>query len=282
MLGDKQNQNVTFLLRILGVTLFLGRAWECFRWKTKLSNVIWDPQRFGKNLESIYGKSLNEIYSQKLSEPLLNGIDTALGVIFIVAAIACVLTKPKLRGLNWLIYLGTLGLGLVYFAMYYSKAFYFGYLLEHSLQMYCGIALVLATKKVAIPKLMGILKILTAITFVCHGLFAVGYYPMPGKFIDYMITGFGMDQSTAQTSLIILGILDFIFAILIFIPKVAKPALIYGIIWGFLTALARVWTTFSWDFLGNWFDQYFFEFVVRMCHFIVPLTIWLVASSKKV
>ena len=114
-----------------------------------------------------------------------------------------------------------------------------------------------------------------AFTFFGHGLFAIGYYPQPGYFIDMMIKGFDIHETLARNVLIVFGILDFIFAISIFIPKLLSAALIYGILWGFITAIARITTSFNTDFLDNWIEQYLFAFMIRVPHFLIPLILWI-------
>lgn len=275
-----QQRNTIFLLRAVCSTLFLGRAWQCFRWKTPISNILLDPNGLGQSLEGLYGKPLNEIYSDKLAEGLIVGTDYTLGVIFTICAFISLIIKKDPKVLSWLLYLGVAGLVLIYFAMIYSRNFYVGLFFEHSIQLLSPILLILTVRGINLKRVSLTMKVAVAITFACHGLFAIGYYPVPGYFVDLMIKGFGVTEPTAKTALVILGVLDFVFALLIFIPKTAKPALIYGVIWGFLTALARVWTTFDSDFIDNWFSQYLYEFLVRTGHFVLPLILYLIATDR--
>ncbi len=275
-----QHRNLILLLRFVCVSLLLGRAWQCFRWETAISNVVLDPNGMGKLLESVYAASLHEIYSNRLAENLIVGIDYVLGSILLIGALTAIFFSQKRTWLKWFLYLSVIGLILIHFAEFYNKNFYTGLLLEHSLQIASPVFLLMAVRGNKTERTLLFIKIATAITFVCHGLFAVGYYPVPGYFVDMMIKGFGMDESLARNSLLVLGILDFVFAAAIFIRPVIKPALLYGILWGFLTALARIYTTFDADFFGNWFSQYFFEFLVRFSHFIAPLILLLYVTNR--
>ena len=275
-----QQRNTIILLRVSIIALFLGQAWECFRWKTNISNLILDPQRFGNILEWYYDSSLHDIYTNKMTEGTLLAIDQSLGTLFLIAALSTIFISSKAHYLKWPIYLGTLGLGVICFADFYAKNFYVGQLLEHAAQLTIPVFLISVTNKWNSQRLHLFMKIALAITFIAHGFFAIGYYPQPGYFIDMMIKGLGVQEQIARNSLIFFGLLDFIFALAIFLPKVAKPALIYGIIWGFITALARISTNFSFDFISNSLSQYVHEFLIRTPHFILPLIILLNSTDK--
>ena len=86
------------------------------------------------------------------------------------------------------------------------------------------------------------------ITFLSHGLYAFGFYPVPGNFIDMTISIFGISETEARTFLWIAGIIDVLILPLLFVNKMLKIVVIYSVFWGFLTALARVFANFSIDF----------------------------------
>ena len=207
-------------------------------------------------------------------------IDQSLGTLFLIAALSTIFISAKAHYLKWPIYLGTLGLGVICFADFYAKNFYVGQLLEHAAQLTIPVFLISVTNKWNRQRLHLFMKIAIAITFIAHGFFAIGYYPQPGYFIDMMIKGLGVQENIARNSLIFFGLLDFLFAIAIFLPKIAKPALIYGVIWGFTTALARISTNFSFDFISNSLSQYVHEFLIRTPHFILPLILLLFSTDK--
>ncbi|MBL4703109.1 MAG: hypothetical protein JKY54_01215 [Flavobacteriales bacterium] len=244
-----------------------------------MSNVLLDPNAFGNVLEWWYDTDLHTIFTNKLAEGLVVGVDQTLGLIFISAAIGALFYRTGRVVLKWIIYLGILGLVLITFALMYAKNFYVGLFFEHAAQILSPLFLIFAIRKMPLPTFVLWLKITIAIAFICHGLFAIGHYPIPGKFVDMMIYGFGLEEEVAKQILFSLGILDFAFAILIFVPKLAKPALIYGIVWGFLTAMARITTSFDIHFMSNWLSQYLYQFFIRISHFSIPLILWLIATN---
>ena len=73
-----------------------------------------------------------------------------------------------------------------------------------------------------------------------------------------------------------MGYLDFVVSVLIFFPPpIAKPALLYAIFWGLVTAVARIWSNLDMDFLIASLHQNLFECLYRFPHFLIPLAAWL-------
>ena len=275
-----QQRNIIILLRVSAAAIFISQAWECLRWHTKINNVLLDPQRFGRILEWFYGTSRQEIYTSKMAEGAIVAADNLMGVLCLGAAVATVFISSKFRFWKWFIYLGTGVLCLICLAEFYDKNFRIGQLLEYSARLSAPLFLVTSTRIHNSNHFILFMKIAIGITFIGHGLFAVGYYPQPGHFVDMMIKGFRMQEELAKFLLIGFGVLDFLFAIAIFIPSITKPALFYGIAWGFATALARITTNFHFEFFENSLEQYLHEFMIRTPHFVLPLV--LLISGKKV
>ena len=48
------------------------------------------------------------------------------------------------------------------------------------------------------------LKIAIALTFSAHGLYAIGYYPQPGVFVDMLINILHFSETTAKDFLFVL------------------------------------------------------------------------------
>ena len=128
-----------------------------------------------------------------------------------------------------------------------------------------------------LKKLLLTLKVLIALTFVSHGMYAVAiFYPLPGNFVSMTLNILPVTEDIAKQFLFTAGILDFIVAVLIFIPKTAKPALIYAAIWGFLTALARIVSGLKYGVNIDIVMQYLHTTIYRIPHGLVPLIAFLV------
>ena len=124
-------------------------------------------------------------------------------------------------------------------------------------------------------------KIAIAITFIYHGLFAIGYYPQPGNFTDMLIIGFGIQEDMARSCIdryrfdgffVCRGCLipfNFLYRKEV-LSKVLKVIFItllsYAVFWGFMTSIARFYIHFDSQFIWQSFEGFFHEFLVRLPH----------------
>jgi hypothetical protein len=86
----------------------------------------------------------------------------------------------------------------------------------------------------------------------------------------------GVNETQATQLLFVVGVFDIIVSLLIFIPKYAKITLIYVIIWGFLTAIARLVSGFNPDFFWSSLHNNTYLTLYRIPHALVPLIIFLI------
>ena len=122
----------------------------------------------------------------------------------------------------------------------------------------------------------------TAVTFVGHGLYAVGFYPRPGHFTVMVINALAIPPEWANQLLWTAGILDFLTAIWVLLPFPGRViALWYCVIWGFLTSVARVWANFYPEFWASSLHQWLFEFVYRSPHFLIPMALLVLGRDLK-
>ncbi len=86
-------------------------------------------------------------------------------------------------------------------------------------------------------------------TFLGHGIFALQLKP---RFTEMLTAFIGVSGSLANNLMLLIGTIDIIVAVLaLFYPM--RIILIYGSIWGFLTALARpIASDPIWDFVERW------------------------------
>ena len=129
-------------------------------------------------------------------------------------------------------------------------------------------------------KLINGLKIAIGLTFIPHGLLAMGFPYRPGHFIDMTIIILGVNETQATQFLFVVGFLDVLCALLLFIPKLSKYALWYMIIWGFATAFARLVSGFNIDFISSSIHSSAYLTVYRLAHGIIPLIVLLLESNK--
>lgn len=94
-----------------------------------------------------------------------------------------------------------------------------------------------------------VLKIAVAGEFVGHGLLAIG-----GKkdWIGWISQMANVDNSTAVTLLLLIGVSDLIVAIIV-LTRPIRLVLLWAAFWGFWTALVRPIVGVGWlDFIERW------------------------------
>lgn len=174
------------------------------------------------------------------------------------------------------------GIGFLFvlgFVMWFEAHFKIANLLEMAILM--GLPAIILWKNST--RKINFLTVFSALVFIGHGMYAAGIYPVPGHFIDMCIHFFGMDETTARLFLKIMGVLDFIVAVLIFFPsKWRLIGLWYMVVWGLATAFARYFSNMHIDFYTQWLPRWWFEVVIRLPHGLVPLAIlaWGMRSAK--
>ena len=214
-----------------------------------------------------------------MNDTLIKNIIQGLGVFFLMSALA-LFTKTK-RSTYFLKLAGVL---IVILSLLYwkDKFWRIGELTEYSAQMitlFFGASILFQEKKIKgwiLP-----LKIAISLTFIGHGIYAIGWHPQPGYFIDMCINVFGFTEPTSVLFLKIMGVLDFIFAIGLFIPALEKWSLYYMIIWGIATSISRLLAHIHIPTFLEDLNQWGFEVLVRFPHFTIPIILFLWLKVRK-
>ena len=270
-------------IRYSAVLMLLGRAYQHIRWGGPFRDIFYDPQGFGGWYANFIDTPLKDIYNDHFYENFLSYFSDFVGIVFLITAVV-ILGYERLSKLKGFIYASTALLALVFYGFLYGKNLdQYGMFFEHSAQLVFPLIFVWSyQRKTRLVNIIGSFAI--AITYLCHGLYAYGYYPQPGHFADMMILGFGMTEDFARDLLVSIGIVDFVFALIVILGiylkhyannssslmLLLKVNLWYGVIWGLLTSLARVYTSYTDGMFLHWMDQYFLEFLVRVPHFALP------------
>jgi hypothetical protein len=263
--------------------LLLSRAWQYLYWDSPLRTLLWD-----EDLVSPYVARLGWTWDKWVSSPqashYIDLMNSTMGIGFLIAAIGVfIITKAPAVGKVLLIIGGVLCL---FHALLDTKAHFgrIGHFAELSLQWISPFLLVYLFSKYYTDRRFHIgIRIAIALTFIGHGLYAWGYYPVPGQFQQMMISSFGVSNQQALHLLKTAGFLDFLAAFLLFVParKWAHVGLYYIIIWGFLTAMARMWSNLELSSMTNLLAFWLSETTVRFVHFLVPLALLYWWKEKK-
>ncbi len=269
-----QHNLLITLLRLSTFLLFAGRAWQHLFWDAPFRALLWDKDWMEGLVTWLTGNTWQAYVTSETAGYFIDNLIFSFGIFYAAMAILTLVINQRMKGLTWLYALSSLALGLLAF-LYCKDKFYhlgqfFEYVLQFSLPLFFYLAL---SEKINLLKLRLFLKIAIALTFSAHGLYALGYYPQPGEFVDMVINTLHVSESTAKYVLYVAGILDMVFAIGIFIPRTAKISLIYMVLWGAATAAARTWANFYMDFPLNSLHQNLHETIYRLPHALIPLSV---------
>ncbi len=263
------------ILKISTFLVFLGRAYQHIVWDAPYRSFLWDETLLKEIVENIFGLTWNEYVTSLSIDSAISFSIKTIGVFYLLCAIATLMIKANTKKFGKFFLIGG-SFGLFILALLYCKEkfFHVGQFFEYTIQFMSPILLYMVLfTSVEFKKIRLIALIAIALTFSCHGLYAIGYYPRPGSFIDMTLNTLQISEPSAHAMLKIAGVLDFVVAIAIFIPRISYGALVYAFIWGGLTAIARLVGNFHIDFLGNTFSQWTWEMLIRLPHALIPLFI---------
>ena len=268
--------------------VFLGRAWQHWFYDAPYRELLWDQHRMEPWVKRILGIDWTTwVTSPRYDTAIASFID-GMGIFYLVCAIAVLLINKLPRVARPLLISG--GLSLIFLAGLYYKAklYTFGQFIEYGLQFTSPFLLVRAFKQGGFDKkLILLLKVAIAMTFVGHGLYAVNFHPRPANFLVMCINILPITETQAASFLNVAGTLDFIIAVSIFLPfrKVVFVAAAYAAFWGFVTAIARPWAYFHIEFWQDSLHRWLYEAAYRLIHGIGPLILalyyWQLISKAK-
>ncbi len=255
--------------------LVLGsQAWIHFSGHTVYSSILWDEEGIAW-VASDWDTFVNQIFNDRL----LDIISYSIGLYFMIVMVQTLrLNKEKeVRNFNQLCFLTTLILALIAFLGARDKFMEWAQFFELSIQFLTPIILAVYLFGKKKQHLILLMKVAIALTFACHGLYALGIFPLPVHFMEMTMGILPLDDTNARLFLKMAGIMDWIVAIMIFIPNrnIVQSALIYMILWGSITALARM--TYALLNYGSITDiiQSIPNTLIRVPHALIPFVLLL-------
>jgi len=282
-MGDIKKSSVSFLILKYSVfSVFIGRAYQHLFWDAPLRAFFWDEELLKFIIENILGIQWADYVSSVSFDLFLKYLAIALGVLYLGSAIITLIFNEKKKLQRIILVSGSIGLFFLSYLLMKEKFYRVSQFFEYSLQFSIPLILVYYNSAFLKKNLTIILKILIAIVFVSHGLFAIGYYPVPGHYLGMVINIFEVNESVARLFLQIAGVLDFLLAIFIFVPKLSKLALIYAVFWGLSTSFARILGGFYADFLFESIHLNLYQVIFRLPHGLIPLMLLFQMKEKKV
>lgn len=263
------------LLLLSCLCVFSGRAFQHFFQDIPLRTLLWDQSLMEPLVNFILNLRWEDYTSDRKWDKAIQMIIKLMGVVYLICAAVCVSIYFQSKKYAKLLIIGSFSLLMLSFIYFIDKFFRLGELFEYTAQWMSPVVLyMLVIKDVKIYALGFYMRVAVALTFAGHGLYAIGFYPIPGQFIDMIIMALHVDESTAVVLLQCAGWIDLAIALLILIPVVYRYAALYAFAWGVLTAIARVWSNYDATLpLGSLY-QWFPETLVRFPNAIIPLAIY--------
>ncbi len=271
-----KNKLIT-LLKIAACLIFAGRAYQYIAYGAPFRTLLWDQTLLKPVVEEVFNTEWHTYATSKTVDVWIENLTLLNGIILAFAAIACIfINVANKKYLKHIIYLGSFSLMILSALLMKAKFFHNAQFFEHAIQMATPLVLVYAiNEKPNFSKISFVLKILIAVTFTCHGLYALGYYPVPGNFVDMTINSIGLNEDNSKIFLYTAGILDLILSVLIFVPKISRYALLYAFFWGTITAFARITGQFNTDLILFSLENSVYQTIYRIAHGLVPLLVYL-------
>jgi len=273
------------LVKICAFTVFLGRAYQLYFFGAPFRAFLWDENLLTPVVEGIFNYSWFDYATNPAVNEWIDGFTKAVSIIFFVAAIVSLFwDRIKLQKLKRIVVrIALILLFLIGICVVKDRNYEFLQLFELFIQ-FTGPVLLLYDKKLNSVDNKNIvlgIKIAIACTFIAHGLYAMGLVYLPGHFVDMTIILLGFTEPQVGTFLYVVGLLDIIMSILIFVPKFSKYALIYMIFWGLLTAFARFVAGYNKNFTEMSFYNYTYLVIYRLSHGLIPLLVLLMEEKIK-
>jgi hypothetical protein len=275
------NRQATLALGLSSALTLLGWGLIHLLWEVPYRSFLWNETLLRAPVEAWLGIPWESWVTDSGIEAWVQGAIRALGLGLLGASLAAVLAfRNGVR--PWAILAaGTPSLCAVALAYTLDKGMRAGELIEYSAQVLSPLCLFLYCRgSLKEHGLLRALKAMVALTFLGHGLYAFGYYPVPGHFVDMVISILGVTDTQALALLKLAGILDFVVCLAIFLPRAAIPALAYAAFWGLATALARPLSAFSDGSEAEGLIYGLAEALCRLPHALVPIAALLLVARK--
>jgi hypothetical protein len=274
------------ILKFTSVSILLGWGLRHLFWDIPYRAFFWNHLLFSWFVEDTMGWNWSAYVTSSATDNFIIALTRVLGVLLIACAVSILyVDRTKATWPKWALYIGSAVVALVAVVSYIDKGFQMAMPLEFAAQIGAPIFLArLHYGNVSMARQLVWLKAAIAVTFVAHGMYAIGYLPQPGHFVDMVINVFHVNESTARIFLKVIGAIDISLGITLFLPRLQTLSLYYAAAWGFMTMLARPLSYMA-DADASTMAYWASEALYRVPHGGLPLlallVIWNTTSVRK-
>jgi hypothetical protein len=272
---------ILVILQVACFCFLLGRGWQLFYWDSPLRVIFWNQGLLSPFVENVLGMSWKSWVTSSALDSSINLITKFMGILYFICAGSVLFYKKLSKYLKYFMYIATAQTIFLCLLKFMAKFFYLGMFIEHALQMSVPIIFYIYAQYESFDlKDIRFIKFMIALTFVGHAMFAVGIHPVPGHFIDMLISVFGCSESIAKDILILAGSMDILASVLLFVKPFEKYALIFTIFWGMTTAFARSVANLDLNLFEMSAHQWILETLYRFPHGLIPLALFLFLRKR--
>lgn len=150
--------------------------------------------------------------------------------------------------------------------------------LEHGLVMGAPMVLAMRWSERGREAAVQLALFLSAATFLGHGIYAAGFGIAQTKFVEITVSLLDTSRENADLFLKVVGALDVLAAILLMVGRWFKAALWYMVVWGLITAVARLVFLINGNYLWASMGMGLVAMGFRLVHGLVPL--WMLWGGK--
>jgi hypothetical protein len=282
LITNLSKKGLFFWLQLATISVLFGRAYQHLFFIAPYSELFWDENMLAPLLELVQVE-----WSAYLSWDLMFYYQHLCGIILTLGVVVACLPEVYRKRFRGVFLLNALILTILAIALFKGNFFRIGQLIEYSAQFGCVYLFYFwhrdnAFKRVSI---YDIIRVLVALTFIGHGLYAIGFYNAPYNFSQMVWETFPFfTEKMTASFLMVFGVLDLIAVVLLFVksrPVLYRGALAYCIIWGALTAFARIVSTFYIEMPLMSLHDGIYEVIYRFPHFLLPLILLLFDQKEK-
>lgn len=276
---SEKSRPYIYLLYLAFLGVCIGRAYQCIFWDIPIRSLVWNEEWMTSIVSGILELSWEDYLKHPNGDTTIQVLVSTLGYTLLVVA-ALVVLKIK----RWLtdtgLFISFFVLVFIAFLYHLEKFQTAGQFLEYSLQFLCPLLLWYYFKNGITKRWILALKVAIALTFISHGLYALGFYPVPANFVSMTIQILPLGNEAAVQFLYIIGIVDILFSIGLFLKGfIFRISIWYCMIWGTLTTSARIVANVDLSNFGETMHQWWFESMYRLPHVLIPLLLYLVVKQ---
>lgn len=273
-----RSSHIELYLRIAAFAVLLGRAWEHIFFNPPIHALLWNHNLTGWFIEGVLGIAWNDFLTTPGYDDVTTIFTQGIGIFYASMAILCLFSEFKSKAIQGLTLFSAFLLTVLSFMEMLDKFTTWGQLFEHSCQALAPVLLLLFLRSAILSRanLILLLKVIVALTFIAHGLYAIGFYKQPSVFVHMIRNTTGLSYATTIVLLKGIGLADIIGGLLLFYPnkRIVKIAVLHLVFWGFITAFGRTLGLLNWDQFTLSFQQSWYQTLYRLPHGFIPLALY--------